>query len=799
MNQHDLEREMAVSGSHRYQSKLNRARGKFESQTKGGQKLLQHTITYFEEGIVEWIKQARGRCGRRHGALKHLRLLPPNLVAALAARTIIDCLASSNRLTRVAIRIGMHLEDEAYLREFERQNAESFRLARNRVRASNCSYSIARRWARAQGRVANIEWDAWTTEDRVRVGAVLVEVFCRSTGLVQIVTTYERRKSINKIEPTEIGLKALNHAHAASELMTPLYLPCVEEPRPWVSPTQGGYLSPELYKRALVKTSRHRYLRDLESRDMPEVYRALNAMQTTPFCINHDVFQVFAHAFHSGAPLPDIPDKYDLPLPERPTDETDIAAKARYRKEARSIYALNRKTRSQRLTNAKLYNVGQRFLGGPIWFVQQCDFRGRVYPTSYFLQPQGSDLCKALCSFAKPKPIQTDEAIFFYYVHGANAWGLDKASFDDRVAWVRDNADLIQRIAKDPWENRHWHEADQPWVFLAWAMDFTKWVQDSTHESGVVIAQDATQSGIQILSMLLRDEVGAAATNCTPADQPEDLYRKVAECCLGLIQQEVGGPDDLIARFWIDFGVDRGAAKRPTMTRAYNATQFSARDYVAQWFQDQMASRGVRPGQILPAPWRFETASTWLADRMWAALNTVTRSSQAVMEWLGQIADLFSEAAQPIRWVVPTNFLVEQHYTKSRHTEVTTKLGRKIRYLSLQKDTEEVSARHNRQALAPNVIHSLDAAAMMRTVNFALSSGVESFSMIHDSYGTVAADAHLIYSATREAFVDMFEADILADLSRQFSEQLPGVSIPELPPYGALDIRSILTSHYFFC
>lgn len=790
---------MAQSGSHRYQSKLNRARGNYESQTTGGQRLLQHTIVYFEAGIVDWIKQARGRCGRRHGALKHLRMLPANLVAALAARTIIDCLASANKLTRVAIRIGLHLEDEAFLREYERQNSESFRLARNRVRASHCSYSLARRWARAQGRKANIEWDPWTTEDRVRLGAVLVEIFSRSTGLVHIVTAYENRRTINKIEPTEQGLKALEHAHAAAELMTPLYLPCVEEPRPWVSPTQGGYLSAELYKRALVKTSRHKYLADLENRDMPEVYRALNALQTTPFLINQDVFRVFDHAFQTGAQLPDIPDRYDLPLPVKPPDDNDVAARVAYRKEARAIYAANRKTRSQRLVNAKLYHVGHRFLGQPIWFVQQADFRGRVYPTAYFLQPQGSDLCKALCSFAKAKPVRTDEAVFFYYLHGANAWGLDKQPYDDRVAWVKDNVDLIQRIASDPWENRQWHDADQPWVFLAWAMDFSKWLKDANYESGLVIAQDATQSGIQILSLLLRDERGAAATNCVPSETPQDLYRQVAECTIELILQELGGPDDGIARFWLDFGVDRACAKRPTMTRAYNATLFSARDYVAEWFQDKMAARGVRPGQILPQEWRFERASVWLADRVWQALNTVTRSSQTVMEWLSDVADLFSERNQPIRWTVPTNFLVEQHYTRSRHTEVTTKLGRRIRYLSLQKDTEAVSARHNRQALAPNVIHSLDAAAMMRTVNFALSAGVESFSMIHDSYGTVAADAHLMYSACRSAFVDMFTPDLLLDLREQFAQQLTGTEVPALPEYGNLDISVIRDSHYFFC
>ena len=59
-------------------------------------------------------------------------------------------------------------------------------------------------------------------------------------------------------------------------------------------------------------------------------------------------------------------------------------------------------------------------------------------------------------------------------------------------------------------------------------------------------------------------------------------------------------------------------------------------------------------------------------------------------------------------------------------------------------------------ALAPNFVHSLDAAAMMKTIAMARTWGITHMAAIHDSFGTHAADAATLAKVTREAYVELF-------------------------------------------
>ena len=72
----------------------------------------------------------------------------------------------------------------------------------------------------------------------------------------------------------------------------PTYKPMVCPPKPWTTPTDGGYLT---LRTPLVKVygeKGRRYLVDLKTVKMPLVYRALNALQAVPFTINKKVLEV---------------------------------------------------------------------------------------------------------------------------------------------------------------------------------------------------------------------------------------------------------------------------------------------------------------------------------------------------------------------------------------------------------------------------------------------------------------------------------------------------------------------------
>jgi DNA-directed RNA polymerase len=102
--------------------------------------------------------------------------------------------------------------------------------------------------------------------------------------------------------------------------------------------------------------------------------------------------------------------------------------------------------------------------------------------------------------------------------------------------------------------------------------------------------------------------------------------------------------------------------------------------------------------------------------------------------------------------------------------------------------------------LAPNFVHSLDAAALMASTREAAQHGVKSFAMVHDSYGTLAAHTRVLDHYLRTAFVDMYlKHDVLAELREAIVAALgPDAKIPVLPPQGKLNIEEVLESKFFF-
>ena len=97
----------------------------------------------------------------------------------------------------------------------------------------------------------------------------------------------------------------------------------------------------------------------------------------------------------------------------------------------------------------------------------------------------------------------------------------------------------------------------------------------------------------------------------------------------------------------------------------------------------------------------------------------------------------------------------------------------------------KLDRRRQTLGISPNFVHSCDASHMMLTTCLAAENGIESFAMIHDSYGTHAGQAAILAAALRQAFVDQYSGDVLADFRQQLVEQLPPEAAEKLPPSAA--------------
>lgn len=108
-----------------------------------------------------------------------------------------------------------------------------------------------------------------------------------------------------------------------------------------------------------------------------------------------------------------------------------------------------------------------------------------------------------------------------------------------------------------------------------------------------------------------------------------------------------------------------------------------------------------------------------------------------------------------------------------------------------------------RSAISPNYVHSLDASALMLTVQKSLTKNLRSFAMIHDSYGTLAADSETLAITLREVFLYMFGGDTnhLEMWLREVLAPLPvalQADAPLLPSMGALDVNEVKNAPFFF-
>lgn len=813
MLQATLDRAMIEEGRTRYWNGVTEAKKREEeSSTLYGQRLLAGSIVPFADAIANWLKTMEAkRASHRGSAYGPLKLIAPDVAAFITARSILDSIGLGKSYGAATGGVGALVEDEVRFAWLRKHHPGLFnKLERQLARCANYEHKRTvivhtmnkHKVGAADGKV----FEAWDEASKVKVGCLLVDLFAESTKLVETVCVRSGRKTQRLLQATEKTTEWIRNFHQYHELLDPVWMPTVEPPLPWQDPFMGGYGGEELPPKTLVKRASTAYVRDvLTSAQMPEVYEAVNALQNTAWKINQRVHGVLAHYWNLGRSVGGLPPCDDEPLPAKPDDiETNREALKAWKQKASRVHVSNAALRSTRLQARKLLNLAQRFTNVPrFYYPYQLDFRGRVYTVPTFLTPQGSDLARSLLLFAEGVPIWDDTDAYWLAVYGANLFGKDKITFEERVKWVGENRERILAVAKDPYANQWWQDADEPWQFLAWCFEWAGWL---TVGAGFVthlpVCLDGTNNGLQILSMLTRDEIAAKATNVIPSDSPADIYGDVALRTKALMEQDVrtNSSDCGAARFWLEFGIDRKTTKRPVMVLPYGGTFHSCREYVGDWYRETAKAKGKE----LPEFKIMASRVHYLACRIWEAIEFCVGRPRLAMTWLQECAAVFTKYNLPVLWHAPSGFPVLQAYKETRETRVETSLGDGIKVIKLRTEhPTKLSKSKQRNGISPNYVHSCDAAALVKTVALSRRYGIESFAMIHDSYGTHAPKVHEMASALRTAFVGIFSEDCLTKLREEFLSQLaaaghPEAELPPVPPFGSLEVSALHSSEFFF-
>lgn len=544
------------------------------------------------------------------------------------------------------------------------------------------------------------------------------------------------------------------------------------------------------------------YINTIEQLDLDLEYQCVNALQRTPWQINSFVVDVLRTCWDSGQEWVGLPPRDNLDLPKYPfskepkyLNEEEIIEFNTFKSVRKKIHTINNKSMSRRIQVERTIQIAEEYKSiGKMWYVWQLDFRGRKYPVESFLSPQNADYSKALLEFAESATITKPEEAQWLAIHGANVFGVDKVSLEDREMWAYMNANNAVDVYNDPLGNKWWQEADKPWQALAWCKEWAEYTiaraNGEPYETRLPCASDGSCNGLQHLSAMLRDYEGGRSVNLTPSKEPQDIYSDVAKRATELLEQE----NTELATQLLNIGVDRKICKRPVMIVPYSGTRHSCSAYIADALADKCTGSN---------PWGddFFKPARYLSGFVWQAINEVIQSAHEVMAYIKSIAKLYCDHNKPFEWVTPTGLLVRQAYINTNKLRIKTHLSGSIVKLNYNQPIEsEIDKKKSVSGSSPNFVHSLDAAALTFTVDKCIKAGVVDFAMVHDSYGTHSPNMPLLNMKLREAFVEMYkEHDVLLNLYTHAVTSLGDeVVVPPPPQRGTLDIEEVLLSDYFF-
>lgn len=787
-----------------------------ESQRMPGRHLIKEVLPKVTEAIVDWMDSIENRKGRGGNHLDKkvcelLRETKPEAAAYSVLKTVLDLTAAQSSSDRVSIqmvenRVSGQIQAQINYLRIRSQKPNVKKWMEERLSNSN-AFAYNSFTLRSMAQYFGVPNVVITEDQKRRMGKLLLGIVSN----IGLITVEKEWIGINKsqyvVRMSDQFQQWLTDKHEKFSRLFPVLLPMITPPTPWTSSTGGGYLSGVMPNCKLVKTPNVRYLEDLDSVEMPVVYKALNAIQDTPWRINRKVLEVMQYCRDHNIEVGKLPRIDPLPEPTKPEDiDTNEEARRRWRSEAHEVHAINAKTLGKRVAAAQKLWIAEKFVDEKaIWFPHCLDWRGRLYPIPNMLTPQGDDVAKGLLQFAQGKPLGENGA-YWLAVHIANVWGEDKETMDDRVQWVLDHEDSILAIALDPIDYElkpgmlDWKEADKPFQFLAGCLEWAGYrMTGNDYVSHLPIAMDGSCSGLQHFSAMLRDPVGGKAVNLVPSDRPQDIYQAVADVVEGYVEKDAQEGSER-AQKWAG-KVNRKVCKTPTMTLPYGVTKFGMQDQVQDFLREKHEE-----GE----PWftvegdgakAYIPFSAYMGGLIYQCVGEVVRAAPVAMKWLQDLSKVMSKAGLPLNWRSPAGFPVQQAYWKQKQKRVKTVFGGTTYTLAYSEDTDTIDARRQASGVAPNFVHSLDASHLMLTVSYALDAGIEDFAMIHDSFGCHACDTDVLNYLIRETFIQQYSEDRLKEFRDIVLKQLPEElrdEVPPLPEKGDLDLGSVRDSVYFF-
>lgn len=759
--------------------------------------------------------QTRGIGGKYK---RWLRALPLDVAAVLAIQISIQ-LCTRDRgaaglptlIQDLASEIGKHWELEARIREAEAVNPVYMQRVHEQVQQNGTKNErhLRNLYNSVYDKVMKGEIDSnITVAERIQIGKAGVQAcleaglltVSRETGAKGVIVKYSLTPEIAEyLQGYDEGDVRYVYDRQASAMLCP--------PDEWETVQDGGYLSlRRKHSCPLVSLGRsarphwRKYIREEVIQDkQPLIFEVANYLQGTAFEVHAPTLAAIHKVWEAGGgvlgvPVRSGPKKPVCPLPEgwekaSGTPE-ELEAFTAWKRAAVMYYLHAKEWRSKVRELAGFLNSADMH-ARPIWFPVHMDRRGRWYYRGV-PNPQGSDLSKGVLHFAEKRALGRD-GVFWLKVHIANSLGFDKERFVDRARWVDQNWEALSRALDAPEDAPEVWGTDAPWCAFSAAWELREALRSGNPEkyvTGQIVHMDATCSGLQHFSAMLRDPVGGRYVNLFDAQQcgpKQDIYAQVALNALASIRLDLDNPDQEVqdmASWWLKVGIPRKLAKKPVMTYVYGATLRGTARHIEEVVVSEM------PEALFPDEALAYKYCHYAARKLFDGIASTVPAAAAAMRWLRDVAAQLSGKA--MKWRAPTGFPVIHDYPDVEMVRIPVRscgIHTTIAYEVLP----GTNLSRMRNAVSPNFVHALDASHLTLTAKRMKAEGMCMVG-IHDSFGTHPADVPKMHTCIREAFIEMYKG---RNTLGEFLWEVGGVGEP--PARGALDIEAVRDSEFFFC
>lgn len=592
----------------------------------------------------------------------------------------------------------------------------------------------------------------------------------------QTVGTGKKMRSVFTIDPK---IRAtIMHDHQALAAVSPVYPPMVIPPYKHADSTHGSYVTIRMGMLTKSTKAQRQLIRDGIG-ELGEFIDGMEALGNTPLKVNGWMLGVIDRLIDEGGDVAGLPRSTAFEIPPKPQTE-DAEAIRDWRRRSVQVHRDNIKNESAFYAAFQCRQVAREFENEPQFYVpHQGDFRGRMYARPHYFNHYGGDMERSLFQFAEAR--DGDGVMRQVAIQAATMYGHDKISFDDRVEWVKTNMREIFMSARDPFNTGFWREAENPLQFLA----ACKALQSRDHAVHLPIQRDATASGFQHFVAMTRDATAAPFVNLVENDKPCALYAEIAKRVLTYLAGEgEGTPEAVAMALHAVRNHGKEVCKQPVMTTPYGVTEYGARDQIMGKFK----KLGLESEHA-------KEAASILAKAVLKSVREVFPLVTAAMDWVRTCAEQIAEANRPVMWRTPIGWRCVQPYYAKNSVQVETCFGN----LWMEIDNERrVNVRKQVSGSAPNFVHGVDAAAMMKTAITCRNQGI-AFLAVHDSFWSHAETAEEVGLIARQQFAAINETPLLTDLWLQWREQHPDLELPAPPINGEYDPTNVINATYAMC